>query len=44
MECMYVCMYIYIGEARDGLAPAVCGGRVYVSGGMDERDMDLGTV
>ena len=40
---MYVCMYIYIGEARDGLAAAVCGGRLYVSGGMDERDMDLGT-
>jgi hypothetical protein len=31
-------------EARDGLAAAVCDDRLYVSGGMDERDMDLDLV
>ena len=30
--------------ARDGCAAAVCGERVYVTGGMDERDMDLDAV
>jgi hypothetical protein len=29
---------------RDGLAAAAYGGRVYVCGGMDERDMDLDIV
>ena len=33
-----------LSQGRDGTAVAVGGGRIYVSGGMDERDMDLDVI